>query len=359
MGSDRRKTMAEIARTAGISPATVSRVFHGSPNVSRRTRQVVAGTLRQFGYQPIDPYSTHAFHQRRLIGLVLSDIANPVHADIAAAVVEKARALGYSVVLCNTDNMRHLEIEYIESLRAQAVDGIVLATATLDDTAVEELVTSGYPCILLNRRLRSGRGHYVGMDHARAALEITRHLISLRHRRIGFITGPQDISSATERLEGYRLALQEADLPYEPRLVHHGEFRPRETLPATALLLKNPDPPSAIIATGDQMALAVIQSATELGLQIPRDLAVAGFDDIDVAGHPHIALTTVAQPKGLLGQLATLLLVEVIQHPEKFVENPIQKLIAPTLIIRRTCGARAAYFSNSGSAEALAPAACR
>ena len=175
-----------------------------------------------------------------------------------------------------------------------------------------------------------------------------RHLLALGHTRIGFVGGLRNVSTATERLRGYRLALRDADAPVANELIRSGAFKAEGARLAASDLLKPRDRPTAIVAGNDLMALGVMQAAGDLGLRIPADLAVVGFDDIEIAGHREIQLTTMAQQKAEMGRLAVLGMLEIIREPRRCLRQPLQRVLAPTLIVRRTCGALAAA---SGSQE--------
>jgi LacI family transcriptional regulator len=295
--------------------------------------------MRVLGYRPDQVARSLARRETRTFGLVVADIANPFYGETARAIVEAARDHGYNVMLCNTDNRSELQEEYIEVLRQRRVDGIVLGSVFMVDPAVEGLIAAGYPCVMYNRRLRARRGNFIVLDNARAARDLTRHLVSLGHRRIGFVGGLANVSTASERLRGYRLALKNAEMRDEPELIRSGAFKADGARLAAHDLLKLADRPTAIVAGNDLMALGVIQAAGDLGLRVPEDVAVVGFDDIEIAGHREIQLTTMAQQKAEMGRLAVLGLLEIIREPRRFFRRPLQQVLAPTLVVRRTCGA--------------------
>ncbi|MFI5341946.1 MAG: substrate-binding domain-containing protein, partial [Candidatus Methylomirabilales bacterium] len=185
-------------------------------------------------------------------------------------------------------------------------------------------------------------GNYIVLDNVRAGLEITRHLVNLGHRRIGFVASLPGLSTAADRLRGYRKALRAAGLPVDPGLVRSGAFKAEMAQRAAHELLKLPRRPTAIVGGSDLIALGVIEAAADLGMEVPRDLAVVGFDDIQIAAHRAIQLTTMAQQKTEMGRLAVAWILEIIRDPRRFARQPFQQILAPTLVVRRTCGALAA-----------------
>lgn len=303
--------------------------------------------MEALGYRPDQVARSLARRETRTLGLVVADIANPFYGETARAIVQTARDHGYHVVLCNTDNRPEIQLDYIEVLRQRRVDGIILGSVFLQDPAVEGLIEAGFPCVMYNRRLGARRGNFIVLDNALAGLDLTRHLLTLGHRRIGFVGGLPNVSTAADRVRGYRRALRGADIPPAPELVRPGAFKADGARLAARDLLKLAERPTAIVAGNDLMALGVLQAAGDAGLRIPEDLAVVGFDDIEMAGHQAIQLTTMAQQKAEMGRSAVLGVLEVIREPQRFSRRPLQQVLAPTLIVRRSCGAPAAASRSS------------
>ncbi|HSB70306.1 MAG TPA: LacI family DNA-binding transcriptional regulator [Candidatus Methylomirabilis sp.] len=332
-------TIADVARRARVSRATVSRVLNGYPHVRPHVRAAVEQAVQALAYKPDYLARSLSRRETKTIGLVVANIINPFYAETVTTIVETARGHGYNVILCNTDNLPRLQEEYVEILRQRQVDGIIFGSVFLRDPPVEALIAAGYPCIMYNRRLRSGRGSYIVLDNLRAGRELTRHLLDLGHRRIGFVSGLPQLSTAAERLWGYRTALRAGGLLVEPQLIRPGGFKAELAQRAAHELLKLPRRPTAIMAGNDLMALGVMQAAGELGLSIPGDLAVVGFDDIGIAGHRQVQLTTMAQQMAEMGRLAAEGVLAAIRDPQQFSRRPLQQVLTPTLVVRRTCGA--------------------
>jgi LacI family transcriptional regulator, galactose operon repressor len=349
---NRPPTVADVARRARVSRATVSRVLNQYAHIRPEVRARVQRAMQVLGYRPDAVARSLARRETRTLGLVVADITNPFYAETARAVLETAKANGYNVILCNTDNQPRVQEEYVEVLRQRRVDGIIFGSVFLDDPVVEGLVAAGYPCLMYNRRLRTRRGNFIVLDNARASRDLTRHLVTLGHRRIGFVSGLPNISTAAERLRGYRAALREAGLPVEPDLIRPGAFQAGTAQEAAQDLLKCCGRPTAIVASNDLMALGVIRAASDLGVRIPEDLAVVGFDDIEIADHPQVQLTTMAQQKAEMGRLAALGILEVIRGGARLAGAPLQQILAPTLVIRRTCGALLQAHARNHPAEA-------
>jgi len=351
----RPPTVADVARRARVSPATVSRVLNQYAHVRPEVRARVQRAMQGLGYRPDAVARSLARRETRTLGLVVADITNPFYAETARAVLETAKANGYHVILCNTDNQPRVQEEYVEVLRQRRVDGIIFGSVFLDDPVVEALVGADYPCLMYNRRLRSRRGNFIVLDNVRASRDLTRHLVALGHRRIGFVSGLPNISTAAERLRGYREALREIGLSPEADLIRPGAFQAGTAQAAALDLLKSRGRPTAIVASNDLMALGVIRAASDLGVRIPEDLAVVGFDDIEIADHPRVQLTTMAQQKADMGRLAALGILEVIHGRAGHADAPVQQILAPTLVIRRTCGALLQAHASGRPAKGHAP----
>lgn len=332
-------TLTDVARRAEVSRATASRVLNGYPHVRRQLRQAVLDASKALSYQPNQIARSLLSGKTHTIGLIVADLLNPFYAETAKVIIETARGRGYTVILCNSDYVPGLHMEHVGLLRQRNVDGIIFGSVYYDDPGVEELIASGYPCILFNRRLRSGNGNYVVADNGYATRVVTQHLISLGHRRIGFIAGPSETSTGTERLQGHLQAMEDAGLPCDPALVRQGYYKHEYARQAAESLLNSPDRPSAIVAGNDLMALSILQAAGESGIQVPDELAVVGNDGLDITAHHNLALTTVGHYIHEMAELTGTWMVEIIQNPERFARQPFQHVLRPTLIIRRTCGA--------------------
>lgn len=332
-------TIRTLAQRAGVSPATVSRVLNHVPGVSETMRQRVLKALGGSGRRRGGRAPATVRRRTGTLGLIVPDITNPFYAESAKVIASACQGRDCNVILCNSENLPGLHREQVELLRRRRVDGIIFGSVLLDDPDTEALIASGFPCIQYNRRLRSGRGSYVVADNVRAGMDVTAHLIGLGHRRIAFIAGTPQASTAHERLAGYRAALAAAGLEVDAELIRDGRYQPAAAQRAAEHLLKQPRPPTAVIGSSDAMALAILQAAGELGVKVPEELAVAGIDDIEISAHHSIQLTTVSHHAAEMAGLAATWMLEIVQDPARFAREPLHYVIRPTLTIRRTCGA--------------------
>lgn len=296
-------TILDVARLAGVSIATVSRVLNGAGPVSDHTRQRVMQAVAELGFQPNG--LARALHSKRTctVALLVPDISNPYYPELSRGVEDVASEHGYSVVICNTYARLDKLDDYVRVLGEKRVDGLILAGGALEDEpppAFDPRVWSA----VVGVGYRGAAFPGVGIDNQQAAYEATAHLLGLGHRRIGFIGGPLARLTVRERVRGYERCLREHGVPADPALVGAGDFRPAGGYAVTRGWLGLGDPPTAIFAANDRMAIGAIAAIMDAGLRVPEDVAVVGFDDTPVSPYVRPALTTVAVPAYELGAVA-------------------------------------------------------
>lgn len=332
-GKTKRATMRDVARLAGVSTATVSFAINNSPRVSPALRGRVMEAIAQTGYAPDIAARALRRGAATSIGLIVSDITNPSFAAVAHAVERAAHARGYAVFICNTDERIEEERTYLQLMQAQRVAGLLLATAGRDDAdhAARLAADVSIPTVLIDRPVSGLAWDSVMSDNVGAAHAAVAHLVANGHRRIGYVGGLGRLAIADQRLEGYRRALAEGAIAFDPALVRQGNYRPHEAASSTRALLAAPDRPSAIFGTNAITVLGVMQGIAELDLAIPRDVSVAGVDDVPWATAVRPALTTVAQAWTELGARAVDLLLARIAEPDRAP----QRIVLPTALIVR------------------------
>jgi len=336
MAKKREVTIRDIAKLAGVSVATVSRVINESPKVGEKTRERVKKIIERFGYRRNILARNLATRKTSTIGVLLSDITNPFYSEIVRGIEDEARKHGYIVIFGSTDNNPEVQKEYVNLFREQRVAGMIFASVSLDDPDVKRLFKEDIPFVLVNRKVETIRTDFVVIDNVKGAYMATEHLIKLGHRRIGFIRGPLNYSTGIDRLKGYRSALQKYDIKEDPRLIKPGNFRQESGYVAFKEFLKMKNPPSAIFASNDFMALGVLEAASEFGVKIPEDVALVGFDNINFSSLKFVNLTTVTQRKYEMGIKGLELLLREISNAGSWVPQEIY--LKPRLIVRGSCG---------------------
>jgi LacI family transcriptional regulator len=339
-------TIVEVARRARVSTSTVSHVVNRTRFVSPQSRARVEEAIRTLGYRPNALARSLRVGRTHTLGLVIPDSANPFFAEVGRAIELAAFEAGFSVILCNTENEREKEQLYLGVLAKKQVEGIVLAAADERSDPLRTLLHGRVPVVAVDRERRGLALDTVLTDNRGGGLLATRHLLALGHRRIGCVTGPARLSTTAQRLLGYRRALRDAGVPADDALVVAADFHPAAGAAALRALLALPRPPTAVFACNDLMALGVLSAAAEAGRRVPEDLAVVGYDDIELAAFAMPPLTTVAQPKAEMGRAIVKLLVDRIRDGRL----PPQRAVLPVeLRIRRSCGAGAAAPRREGS----------
>jgi len=328
-------TIKDIAREVGVSPSTVSRALSGSPLISDETGERVRIAAQRLGYERNELARALVKGSSEAIGLIIPDITNTFFADIARGVGEAAHASSYGVILCNTTGLIEREASYISLLRRKQVDGLILATAIFNDPSTRDLAKTETPFILVSRICQGVDASYViGDDRAGACLAV-EHLIGLGHRRIGFIGGPANVQSSRDRRTTYRKVLRKHGLSADEGWVCYADFTQAAGREAGRRMLSLAIRPTAIFAANDVTALGVLEAADELGLSVPQDLSLVGYDDISYASLPRIQLTTVAQPTFEMGKIATEWLLSVLSKEEVL---PLYRILDPHLVVRSTTG---------------------
>lgn len=329
--SQRRVTIGTIARELGVHPSTVSRALNGRTRVSDERVEQVRQAALALGYMPNPWARSLRTRQSHLIGLVVPHLTDGVLAVMFEAAEDRARRAGYQAVTSSTRDQDDEERRLVKALVDRLVDGLILATPTIDDPLLGELSAQQMPFVLVNRRSGSFpvvRGH----DELGAYLAV-RHLIAGGHRRIGLISGPQAVSTAVDRHAGYKRALEESGIRWDSALVVASTFAPSGGVRAASELLGRSDRPTAIFAINDATAIGAMAVARDLGLEIPRDLALVGYNDTDLAALLPVPLSSVSVSVEEMGEIAVDLLIEQLRGlPARSV------LITPRLVVRASSG---------------------
>jgi LacI family transcriptional regulator len=330
-------TIRQVAKRAGVSATTVSHVINKTRFVSDDTRGKVLAAMHELGYRPNALARSLRRGETHTLGLILPDSANPFFAEVGRSVEEAAFEHGYSVILCNSEGDIQKENLYVDVLSKKQVDGIIFVATEGQADSLQTLLEQDMPVVLVDRDLPDAQVDAVLTDNHQGGYLATQHLIRLGHRRIACLMGPSFLTPSAYRMYGYRSALEEAGLPFTEELIDQGDFHPQAGKKATARLLQKTDPPTAIFVCNDMMAIGALSALIEAGRQVPNDVAVVGFDDIELATYTIPPLTTVEQPKRIMGQCAIELLLARIASPERPVQR---KKLPTTLIIRKSCGAK-------------------
>jgi LacI family transcriptional regulator len=332
-------TIKDVAQAAGVSIQTVSNVLNRRVNVRPRTRSKVLKACEELNYTPNAIARSLVTRKSNAIGLIVTNIRNPIYGDIVATINDVAERYGYSVMVGNTKRDSVSEQRIVNLLVEQRVDGVLLASGAWDSPASEILLSANIPVVRVLYHPETLNTDYFGSDNCAGSRMATDHLIGLGHTRIGFLTGPRS-SISQQREQGFRDAMKAADLSIDEAWIVDGGFTRELAYKAGSQLLKRKDHPSAIVCASDLMAIGLIDAAYDFSLNVPKDLAVVGFDDIFAASIRPVHLTTVKFDIEGIAESAILRLItrmssETAIKDRKYVTVPCQ------LIVRGTCGSPA------------------
>jgi len=323
-------TIHDVARLAGVSVATVSKVLNKKGSVRPKLVQRVLKAAEDLDYHPDHVARSLKTRHTRTLGIVIPDITNPFFTDVIRGVESEARIQGYSLILCDSNEDPVLERTNLEMLFSRRVDGVLLAP-TEADTAQDHLSRRRFPLVFFDRVSPSFSGYAVVTDNVGAACDATHHLIDLGHKRIAIITGQLKLSNGLDRLEGFRKALQQAGLPLREEYLQQGDFRWESGYTCALKLLRLAIPPTAVFCCNNQMTLGLMRALGESGVACPGRISVLGFDDFDWAASFNPQLTTVAQPTLEMGKQAVQMLlrnVKSFNEPANSNENKVVVLKA-------------------------------
>ena len=328
-------SLQEVAKRARVSIATVSRVLNKSDKVVPETRAVVEQALLDLGYRPSRVARRLRMNRghAHLVGLIIPDIQNPFYAEIARGVEDAAYASEYALILCNSDENIEKEKFYLDVMRDESVDGIVLPPFDDTDVAVLEMVKTGIPVVCVDRSHAKVKTDLVEVDNYQGALEAVRHLIEKGHKSIALIEGRTQVSTSRERRRGYLDALATHGIAPRRELMRAGDFKQDSGRILTNELLDLRKPPTALFVCNNLMTVGALGALHQRGLRVPTDMALVGFDDLPWAEALDPPPTVVRQPAYEVGRQAMELLLKRIMEPDR---PPVTVRLRPELVIRRS-----------------------
>ena len=309
-------SIKDIARLAEVSHSTVSRALRNSPLIPAATSERIKKIADEVGYSASVVARSLVTNKTEAVGVVVTSIADPFNGEVVVGIEELANEYGYTVILANSQADPKREVAVMRSFQARRVDGILVASSRLGALHTPLLSELGIPIVLLNNQHPSTFLHSVCFDNVMGALEATRHLIQLGHKRIGYLGDRFGLESNAERLKGYQMALREARLPIDKSLCVVGNGKTDGAQQAVRELFRLRKRPTAIVCYNDMSALGVLHEAGLHQISVPGELSITGFDDIFFAPFLNPPLTTVQQPKRELGTRAMRMLLDLIKGRE-------------------------------------------
>jgi LacI family transcriptional regulator len=329
-------TITDVAKRARVSVATVSATINNTKYVSPELKSRVTAAVRELGYAPDAIARSLKKGRTNLIGLILPDITNPFFTEFVRHLERGARKQGYSVLLCDTDEDFEAERAYLRLMRTYRAEGIILLpTGKPKEYEQPEFQTYDIPVVMVDRTIPAIQSDHVVLNNRGAALQATNYLLDLGHRRLAMMAGPDYLTNARDRTEGFREALLARGLTFDPTQVRYGNFHEDDAFEACKDLLGAATPPTGLFVAGNQMLIGVMRAVAALQLDCPKDVSIAAIDDFPWANAFTPRLTTVRQPIAEFSAHALRLLLHRITHG---ASTPYARLaLEPSLIVRDSC----------------------
>lgn len=325
-------TIHDVARLAGVAPITVSRVINNSGYVSLETRERVEGAIAELGYVPNSLARGLRIKKTKTAALLVTDITNPFWTLVVRGVEDAASRAGFHVFLCNTDESEAKQADYLAALLQKQVDGILLVPVRSRLEPVEMIQRHGAVVVVLDRRVPGAKVDSVRCDSEGGAYKLVSYLIEQGHRHIGVMTGPHHVSTAEDRVTGYRRALTDAGFPLREAYISFGEFNQAGGYRQAQQMLRLTPRPTALFATNNFIMMGAIRAIRDAGMRIPEDISVVTFDESPADPLSEPFLTAAIQPGYEMGQRAMELLLSRLEEKANFQET----LLSPSIVIRRS-----------------------
>jgi DNA-binding LacI/PurR family transcriptional regulator len=327
-----RATIEDVAARSGVSTATVSRVLSGSVPARPETRERVLAAVRELDYRPSGVARALKRQETRTLGLLVTDLGNPFYPEVVRSVEEAAHDRGYGLVLCNADNDPRREIAYLDLLLERRVDGVIVASSRATRRHAAALSAVPLPVVLVNSGAAGSGLASIDTAHRLGARMAAEHLLRLGHRRFGHITAPPSNAAAGLRLRGVRDALRAAGLDADAMPISEGDGHVEGGDAAVAPLLV--EGVTGIVCYNDLTAIGALRALRTAVRQVPDEVSVVGFDDIEMAAWTDPPLTTIRQPVGEMGRLAVDWVANALSRPASAPDEPTAVHLEPALIIR-------------------------
>lgn len=329
-------SMGDVAKRAGVSIATVSRVLNNNGKVNSETRSRILKAIKDLKYQPsrVAKRLRSKSVSSHLLGVLIPDIKNPFYVEVLEGIEEVAYNNNYALIMCNFGQDEKKEKMYLDILQSEAIDGLIAAPASEDDVQLKKMVIEGLPIVCVDRGLKDIDVDVVLVDNESGAYNAVEFLAKSGYQRIAHISGLLSIPSSRHRVIGYKRAMANNGLPIYDELIVHGDSKMQSGIELCEKLLDLPLPPDAIFTGNNLITLGALEVIHRRGLKIPEDVAIVGFDDMFWASSLNPPLTAVRQPAREIGKRASELLIQRIENPDR---SSIKMILNTKLMKRSSC----------------------
>lgn len=330
------KNIRDIARAAGVSSTTVSRVLNGSGYVKEETKAVVLSIIKEFNYTPSAVARSLSKNETNTIGVIIPDIENPFFGEVIKGISSLADEKNLNIILCNTNEDVSKEIKFLNMLKGQRILGIIITptndTHEFNNKQLTVLENIGIPIVLVDRDVKHSNFDGVFIDNIKGAYEAINALINEGHRKIAIITGPNSSKPGRDRLIGYKKALRMNDIEFDERYLFYGDFRFDSGYECTQKILKMEDRPTAILACNNMMNLGCIKAIYENKLRIPEDMAIIGFDQVQMLDVVGLNISVISRSNTEMGKTAMELLLKKLD--KKDCGNTVRITLSSKLLLK-------------------------
>lgn len=334
-------TIYDVAKKAGVSPATVSRVLNKRDNVTDATKKRVKDACEELNYVPNTNASSLRKKNTDTLAIIIPDIQNPFFTSILKGFEDKTSLKGYNTIVCATDENSAREKDYLRMIMAKRIDGLAISTVSKTSGHLQEVINRDIPFVLMDRKIQGLDVDVVCGDSYQGAVKLVNHLIELGHNKIAIISGPLHLSTSRERLQGYKAALDENEIKVNSHFIRIDKqsegYSAERAYELTKELIKSEKKPTAIFAGNNFMALGVYKRLREEGLEVPDDMAVVCFDGLNLIYEINPFFTAMKQPAYTMGKMAAEILVNKIEG--NYEVNKQKVVLQPELVVRKSCGA--------------------
>ena len=336
------KTLEDVAKELGVSSMTVSRALNNTGYVNSETKRKIIKTAQEIGYVPNVLARSLKNKTTSNVGLVISNIKNLYYSGLTYVIQNRLKEHGYNLIIYNTNENLHNEKEALMNVQEQRCRGVIISSVGRNEKYISQLSKYSTHVVMINRPPVSKSINYVAYDNQRGAFIATEHLIQKGHRAIAYLTGPSFNTSCRDKLAGYRKALEQYGLPYDETLIIRIELSQIRGYQATLKLIDSGVSFSAIFCFSDWIAIGALKALLENGIRVPEDVALVGYDNIDISAILRVPLTTVDIPAKTVGKKAVACLLEQIEQGNHHPQAPSHIVLEPGLVVRQSTESQSA-----------------